>query len=253
MKKDMFKFLSIVLSAAMLSPMLSINSAEALNPSEGAADSTSTTDSTSKISFLDEAKWTKGEASEIYSEFCGYCTPVSSILDDGKLSTKKCIEAAIFKLNNFLKEHSCSTLQELNSEIIDRIVDFRVRTGVRDLKLRFFDSLMDVLIEITYEGKFSSSENVNNQLRCFCCYMKSMVCLINATLIRSNITEEFRNTCLDGVKSIIGTPLDTNLKENEALDSWEESGTIEYDELDKFEKELIERFEEESKKESLVK
>ena len=44
MKKGMSKFLSIVLSAAMVSPMIDMNFANAMVSSEDAADSTSTTE-----------------------------------------------------------------------------------------------------------------------------------------------------------------------------------------------------------------
>ncbi len=55
MKKGMSKFLSIVLSTAMVSPIIGMNPAKAIVSSEDAADSTSTTEPASEVIGLERA------------------------------------------------------------------------------------------------------------------------------------------------------------------------------------------------------
>lgn len=143
-----------------------------------------------------------------------YAYNPSIIGTDGKFVIKNCIAAAIFKLNNFLKEHSCPTLQDRNSEIINGIViSAFYNARILDLKLRFFDSLMSILDELILEKRFSSSEYINNSLRNFCLYIKSMVNLINAILIRNSTVVDLMD---------VG-----DLNQEEVLDSWLKSKKIE--------------------------
>ena len=239
MKKGMSKFLSIVLSAAMVSPMVGMNPANAMVSSEDSADSTSATEPASaaepasEVDDLGEVKWTKEESLEMLHEFFGYDCDQSITDANGKLIIENCIAVTISKLNNFLKEYWCPTLQDLDSKIIDKIVTFRARTCVCDPKLRFFDSLMDALLEIAYKN----FEDISDPLRGFCCYMKSVVCLINATLIRSSIDVNIKDSYVDRVKSIIGIPLNIRLKLDDGVRSWSESARIESEEWEKLDRE----------------
>ena len=268
MKKGMSKFLSIVLSAAMVSPMVGMNPANAMVSSEDATDSTSKTEPASAaepanatettnatkptsvticasviepidaLGIFDEVRWTEEESLKMLHEFFGYdCDCDQSITDaNGKLIIKNCIAVAISKLNNFLKKKSRPILQDLEPLIIKKMVGRKVNTCLRDPQLRFFDSLMDVLNEFAHEYTFGYSEYIINSLTGFWFYMRSMISLTNATLIRSSIPVDLRGTFADKVKSILEIPLDASFQRR-ALDSWEESCYIESKEWREFNRE----------------
>ena len=220
MKKGISKFLSIVLSAAMVSPMVGMNPANAMVSSEDAAGSTSTTKPASEVIRLERVIWSEEESLKIFNEFCGYACNLLIMDANGKFIIENCISVAISKLNNFLKENSCPTLQDLRSEIIDKMVAHTFHNAcVLDTKLRFLDSLMIILEELIFEKSFSLSEDINNSLRGFCCYIQSMVIFINATLIRNS-------TVVDLICA--------NLNQGDALGSWLKSMNIESREWCKF-------------------
>ena len=152
MKKGISKFLSIVLSAAMVSPVLGMNSTKALNPKLGLCQENSMEytkkdneefftrliESGSRINSLSPEDRTERLRYSLTSDL-GFCTP-------------GIIAFIVSNLDNFFKIHSHQDLKSLKKRIVEIMAANKECLNVEDPFLAFFYCLAHALKNITVPG-----------------------------------------------------------------------------------------------------
>lgn len=187
MKKSMSKFLSIVLSAATVLPMVGMNPAKAMDPPESAVEST---EYQGLIEFLKDCS----------------CTGISigGISYDGiNVNVGEFVAKNIYNLNNFLMEYSGQGLQDLcpniNSDMAIRAMD---GVHIADQRLRYLYILNEHLLRIPTTF-FKNPEFVYRQLFGFRYLIRYMVLIVKNLLQESDLPTDYRKRSVEAINLTI--------------------------------------------------
>lgn len=152
MKKGMSKVLSIVLSAAMVSPVLGMNPAKAMNPNLGPCQENS-------------MEYAKNEIEEFFAGLIKSDPRIDSLSSEDRIErlrysltsdlgfcTPGIIAFIVSNLDNFFKIHSHQDLKSLKKRIVEIMAANKECLNVEDLYLSFLYCLAHALKNITVLG-----------------------------------------------------------------------------------------------------
>ena len=200
MKKGMSKVLSIVLSAAMVSSMIGMNSVSAV-------------------------VLTEQEVLEGFSTICSYrCNPLNSVSKDGiHVDIELFIAKIIDKLNNFLYECSGQTLQNPHFPIIKGIMEYMGPGGteyavINDLRLYHLDILAGGLSNVSRDifsnnNKYELSKHTIQLFSRFEVVIQNMAYLVDNLSQRDDIPEDDRIKFVQLIDSIIEKMTPSSIEE----------------------------------------
>ncbi len=195
MKKGISKFLSIVLSAAMVSSMIGMNSVSAV-------------------------VLTEQEVLEGFSTICSYrCNPLNSVSKDGiHVDIELFIAKIIDKLNNFLYECSGQTLQTPNFPFIKCTIKHRGGVDMNDLRLYYLNILAGGLSNVSRDifsnnNKYELSKHTIQLFSRFEVVIQNMAYLVDNLSQRDDIPEGDRIKFVQLIDSIIEKMTPSSIEE----------------------------------------